>query len=52
MNGVAGLHDYYQTRVVKYIFTLRKRCSDLVAYYRQLLVPGNQLQAGSSMMEE
>lgn len=52
MGGVAGLHDYYQTRVVKYIFTLRKRCSDLVEHYKALLLPNNQLQSGNSLMEE
>lgn len=52
MGGVAGLHDYYQTRVVKYIFTLRKRCNELVEHYKGLLLPNNQLQSTSSMMEE
>lgn len=39
MGGVRGLNDYYQTRIVKYINVLRKRCQDLNDHYAKLLVP-------------
>ncbi|KAK9688432.1 Bromodomain associated [Popillia japonica] len=39
MDGIRGLHDYYQSRIVKYIGILRKRCSDLNDHYAKLLIP-------------
>lgn len=39
MGGVQGLYDYYQTRVIKYISILRKRCHDLNDHYTKLLIP-------------
>ncbi|KAK5650211.1 hypothetical protein RI129_001240 [Pyrocoelia pectoralis] len=38
MGGVKGLHDYYQTRVVKYINVLQKRCKELIKHYESLLI--------------
>ncbi|KAF5276727.1 hypothetical protein FQR65_LT03952 [Abscondita terminalis] len=38
MGGVKGLHDYYQTRIIKYIDVLQKRCKDLKKHYESLLV--------------
>ncbi|KAF2890283.1 hypothetical protein ILUMI_15890, partial [Ignelater luminosus] len=38
MGGVQGLHDYYQTRVIKYISTLQKRCKELNTHYESLLM--------------
>ncbi|KAI4459401.1 staga complex 65 subunit gamma [Holotrichia oblita] len=39
VGGIRGLHDYYQTRIVKYIGILRKRCCDLNDHYAKLLIP-------------
>lgn len=38
MGGVKGLHDYYQTRVIKYIGVLQRRCKELNKHYEDLLV--------------
>lgn len=37
MGGVKGLHDYYQSRVIKYIPVLQKRCEELNKHYESLL---------------
>ncbi|XP_018321798.1 uncharacterized protein LOC108734657 isoform X2 [Agrilus planipennis] len=37
--GMRGLHDYYQTRIVKYITILQKRCEELNKHYKTLLIP-------------
>lgn len=39
LGGCRGLHDYYQSRVIKYIDVLRKRCKDLSEYYEKILIP-------------
>lgn len=39
LNGIKGLHDYYETRVVKYVNILYKRCEDLSIRYEKLLEP-------------
>lgn len=38
MGGVKGLHDYYQTRVMKYVSVLQKRCKELNKHYESLLI--------------
>lgn len=38
MGGIKGLHDYYQTRVIKYIDALQKRCKELNRHYESLLI--------------
>ncbi|XP_045475658.1 STAGA complex 65 subunit gamma-like [Harmonia axyridis] len=37
MGGVKGLHDYYRSRVIKYVNVLRGRCQVLNDHYNQLL---------------
>lgn len=41
MGSCSQLHDYYQTRNVKYVNILKKRCEELNDHYEKLLVSGN-----------
>lgn len=39
LGGVKGVHEYYQSRVVRYIRILQKRCHELNEHYAKLLIP-------------
>lgn len=38
LGGTKGIHDYYVTRIVKYIPILQQRCQDLIDEYEELLI--------------
>ncbi|XP_050303572.1 uncharacterized protein LOC126741239 [Anthonomus grandis grandis] len=44
--GARNLHNYYQSRVVKYVQVLQKRCRDLERYYLSLIVPKSDSPSG------
>ncbi|XP_044761567.1 STAGA complex 65 subunit gamma-like [Coccinella septempunctata] len=55
MGGVKGLHDYYRSRVIKYVNVLRGRCRELNEYYNQLLAeksPSPDVDVGKMMSIE
>lgn len=51
MEGISGLHDYYQTRVIRYVTILQKRCKNLSNYYEKLMKSRNDMDLDIKSVE-